>query len=193
MTLLSYLLERLSKSALIDNIVVGTAEGNEAIVDEVESCGYECAVPDREEDDVLGRYVDIAKDYEADIVVRITGDCPLVDSDIVDQTINILGNADFATNVWPRTYPMGLDVEVMPADTLYRLDRMLEEGHPDREHVCVHVYDNPLFDIISLVDEEDHSGLRWCVDDEEDLTVVGEILRRWGDLGYREILRCMTN
>jgi len=190
---LSHLLGRLEKSILIDNIVVGTAEGNEAICDEVEFLGYDACVPDREEDDVLGRYVDIARDYEADIIVRVTADCPLIDPEIVDKVINNLGDFDFATNVWPRTYPQGLDVEVMQVETLYRLDKMLPEGHPDREHVCVAVYDNPEFSIVSVTESDDYSHLRWCVDDQEDFEQVARILERWGDLSYREILRCMTS
>lgn len=192
-SLLAHLLGRLEKSALLDNIVVGTAPGNERIEEEVESLGFDCMVPDREEDDVLGRYIDIADSYEADVVVRITGDCPLVDAEVVDKTISILGSADFATNVWPRTYPTGLDVEVMPIDTLYRLDRMLEEGHPDREHVCSHIYGNDLFETVSLCDEKDNSGHRWCVDDEFDFDSVREIIERWGNLGYREIVWHITN
>ena len=192
-SLLAHLLGRLEKSVLLDNIVVGTALGNEEIEDEVESLGFDCLVPDREEDDVLGRYVDIANDYRADVVVRVTGDCPLIDGEVVDRTIDILGSADFATNVWPRTFPAGLDVEVIPLKTLYRLDHMLEEGHPDREHVCSHVYGNDAFDVISLVSEDNNSGYRWCVYDVEDFDVVRVILEKWGDLGFREILRCMTN
>lgn len=186
-----HLLERLEKSELIDGIVVGTPD--EIIRDDVESHGFDCIVSDRDEDDVLGRYVDIAEEYGADTVVRITGDCPLIDGGIVDQTISVLGDFDFATNVWPRTYPQGLDVEVMTIETLRRLDAMLEEGDHEREHVCVHVYDDDDFSISSLVDEEDHSKLRWCVDDEDDFTRVSTILKRWGDLPYREILKCMTN
>lgn len=190
-SLLAHLLGRLEKSELVDNIVVGTPD--EIIRDDVESNGYDCVVSDRDEDDVLGRYVDIAEEYGADTVVRITGDCPLIDGGIVDQTISVLGDHDFATNVSPRTYPQGLDVEVMTIETLHRLDAMLGEGDPEREHVCVHVYLDDDFSISSLVDEEDHSNVRWCVDDEEDFIRVSNILSRWGDLPYREILKCMTS
>ena len=190
-SLLSHLLGRLEKSELVDGIVVGTPD--EIIRDDVESHGYDCIVSDRDEDDVLGRYLDIAEEYGADIVVRITGDCPLIDAEIVDQTISILGDSDFATNVSPRTFPQGLDVEVMPIETLYKLDILLEPGDPEREHVCVHVYDDDNYSIVGLVDEEDHSDLRWCVDDSDDFTRVSAILRRWGELPYREILWRMTN
>lgn len=184
---MSHLLGRLEKSEFIDNIVVGTPD--EEIRDEVVSIGYECVVSDRDENDVLGRYVDIAEEYGADEVVRITGDCPLIDGGVVDRVINVLEDYDFATNVAPRTFPAGLDTEVMPVRTLIRLDRMLPQGHPAREHVCSFVYDNPNFSMVSLVDDKDHSDLIWCVDDEEDFERVAEILSKYGDLPYKEIIR----
>jgi spore coat polysaccharide biosynthesis protein SpsF (cytidylyltransferase family) len=167
--------------------VVGTPD--EEIRDEVESLGFECVVSYRDEDDVLGRYVDIAKDYGADVVVRITGDCPLIDGSVVDRTIEVLKDADFACNIWPRTFPQGLDTEVMPVSTLYKLDEMLKPGHPDREHVCVHVYGSDEFSINSLVDDEDNSNLEWSVDTWEDFQRVGYILERWGDRSYQDIIR----
>lgn len=173
----------------MDDIVVGTVD--DAICKEAAECGYEGIITNRDENDVLGRYVDIARDYGADVVVRITGDCPLIDSDVVDKTIRILKD-DFACNIWPRTYPTGLDTEVMPVETLYRLENILDEGHPDREHVCVHVYGGD-FVINSLVDDEDNSSQIWCVDYQEDFNRVARILGKWGDLGYKEILECMTN
>ena len=182
---MSHLLGRLEKSELIDNIVIGTPD--DEIRDELVE--YECVVSDRDEDDVLGRYIDIATEYGADVVVRITGDCPLIDGGVVDRTIEVLGDADFSCNIWPRTFPQGLDTEVMTMDTLLRLDEMLPEGHPDREHVCVHVYEDKEFSINSLVDAEDNSNRVWCVDTQEDFERVAMILERWGDLPYKEILR----
>ena len=186
MSLLGHLLGRLEKSELIDNIVVGTPD--EVIRDDVESNGFDCVVSDRDEDDVLGRYVDIAEEYGADTVVRVTGDCPLIDGGVVDQTISILGGYDFACNIWPRTFPQGLDVEVMPISTLHRLDELLKPGDPEREHVCVHVYHGD-FSIASYTDNEDNSDLIWCVDYPDDFTRMAAILRKWGDLPYKEILR----
>jgi spore coat polysaccharide biosynthesis protein SpsF (cytidylyltransferase family) len=186
-SLLAHLLGRLEKSESIDNIVVGTPD--EEILDEAERCGVDGWISDRDEDDVLGRYVDIAKAYRADVVVRITGDCPLIDGGVVDRTVAVLGNADFASNVWPRTFPQGLDVEVMPVSTLYRLDRILPKGHTDREHVCVYVYGKPEFSLVSCTDVENNSHLVWCVDTEQDFERVAIILERYGDLPYREILR----
>ena len=177
----------MEQSELIDEIVVGTPD--EEIRDEVEGLGYEAFLSDRPEDDVLGRYFDIAKEYGADIIVRITGDCPLIDAGVVDKTIQVLGDYDFACNIWPRTFPQGLDTEVFPIETLVHLDELLEEDDPDREHVCVNVYTNPTFTIANYADDEDNSNLIWCVDDWEDFQRVGAILDKWAHLPYKEILR----
>lgn len=192
--LLWYLLRRLTQSELIDNIVVGTPD--EEIRDAIERLGFECVVSDRPEDDVLGRYVDIAEDYGADTVVRVTGDCPLIDAEITDQTIAVLGDADFSCNIWPRTFPQGLDTEVMPIETLHRLDRLLPEGDPEREHVCVHVYDDPDFSVVNYADTVDRSELRWCVDYQDDFDRIANILERWWELPYKELVKkvkWMTN
>lgn len=187
LSLLGHLLHRLDRSELIDEIVVGTPD--EIIRDEVAGLGYEAFLSDRPEDDVLGRYVDIAKEYGADTIVRITGDCPLIDAGIVDKTIQILEDYDFACNISPRTFPKGLDTEVFPVETLLRLDKELDEDDPEREHVCVHVYDDPSYSMVNCEDAEDNSDLCWCVDDWEDYQRVGEILAKWSHLPYAEILR----
>lgn len=177
----------MSRSELIDEIVVGTPD--EIIRDEAERVGYESYIADRAEDDVLGRYVDIAEEYGADIIVRVTGDCPLIDAGVVDETIKALGEYDFSCNIWPRTFPQGLDTEVFTMETLHRLDEIIPEDDPEREHVCVHVYSDPDFSIANYADEEDNSDLIWCVDDWEDFQRVSAIIERWGELPYRQILR----
>jgi spore coat polysaccharide biosynthesis protein SpsF (cytidylyltransferase family) len=190
-SLLHHLLERLELSELIDSIVVATGPGpeNEEIRDETIKWGFDCPYIKREEDNVLGRYVDAARLYQGDIIVRITGDCPLVDPSLVDRVIDASYGKDFASNVVHRTFPRGLDVEVMPFPTLWGLDKILALDHPDREHVCSFIYKQKAsFNIASITDKEDNSDFIWCVDDEEDLERVSEYLR-WGILPYQEVLR----
>jgi spore coat polysaccharide biosynthesis protein SpsF (cytidylyltransferase family) len=127
--------------------------------------------------------------YQGDIVVRVTGDCPLIDAGIIDRVINSLDDNDFASNVVRRTFPRGLDVEVMTRETLERLNNELWSHHPDREHVCSVIYKIPdAFNIVSVVDDEDNSDLVWCVDDEEDLDRVTNMLK-WRILPYKEMLK----
>ncbi len=190
-TLLHHLLLRLERSALLDSIVVATGPGpdNEVIRDEAIRLGYDCPYTMRHEDDVLGRYIDVANLYQGGLVVRITGDCPLIDAEVVDKTIDALGKHDFASNVVRRTYPRGLDVEVMPRSTLQWLDSHLISGNPAREHVCSFLYHTMIaFRIISVFDEENNSDLVWCVDDMKDFDKVAEMLR-WGILPYKDVLR----
>lgn len=183
----------MGQAELVDEIVVATGPtpDNEVIREEAIRCGYECPYTDVDEDDVLGRFIQVAGEYGADVVVRITGDCPLIDPFIVDKTIEALGKADFASNVVRRTYPRGLDVEVMPYDTLLRLDRVATPEQ--REHVCVAVYGDDRFKKVSVEDTQDHfhqpdgSECRWCVDTAEDFDRVSEMLEFYGD--YKARLR----
>ena len=172
-------------------MATGPGAENEPIREETLLCGHECPEIESEEDDVLGRFIEVAAMYEADTVVRITGDCPLVDPEMVDRVIESLGKNDFASNVVNRTYPRGMDVEVMPYDTLLRLDRTVEPGY-EREHVCVRVYSHPEYLISSVESEYDNHLLesgeecRWVVDYQEDFDRIGEMLEYGGN--YEELL-----
>ncbi len=141
------------------------------------------------EEDVLGRYLGAAQQTRADVIVRVTADCPLIDAGVTDRVINELlahaGECDYATNVIERTYPRGLDVEAFFADTLFRLGR-LSKSQLSREHVTVFLRaEHPeLFLIRHVKDVQNNAELRWTVDTPLDLQVVREIYRSLG-LGER--------
>ena len=120
--LIELLLTRLSCSTEIDKIVVATSEEplNNKLQLFVESLGFQCSRGS--EKDVLKRFYESAKHFNADIVVRITGDCPLIDSRLVDQCIQGFkdANVDYFSNIDPTTFPDGLDVEVMSFIALER-------------------------------------------------------------------------
>ena len=109
------LLNRLSMSTEIDEIVVATSnnEENDKLQSFVESLDFRCTRGS--EEDVLGRFFDSARLSEADIVVRITGDCPLVDAELVDKCIRGYkeSEVDYFSNIQPATFPDGLDIEVL--------------------------------------------------------------------------------
>ena len=112
--LIEILLNRLSKSQKIDKLILATSKSNQddALAHYVDKLGYE--VYRGSEDDVLDRYYQAAKIFKPEIVVRITGDCPLIDPVLVDSIIDkfeVYG-ADYASNIEPPTYPDGLDTEV---------------------------------------------------------------------------------
>jgi spore coat polysaccharide biosynthesis protein SpsF (cytidylyltransferase family) len=177
----------LELSEQIDQLLVATGPGpeNDIIRDEALLFGVDCPYIETPEDDVLRRFTVAALAYRPDVIVRITGDCPLIDAGVVDQTIQALDNADFASNVVNRTFPRGLDCEVMQFDTLMKLNRLVKGDQ--REHVCSYVYNSDRFDVVSVEDDEDNSGLTWCVDDQDDFDSVKKALK-WGVLPYKEVL-----
>ncbi len=125
-------------------------------------------------DDVLDRYFQAAKAQEADIIVRVTADCPLFDPAIGDLVVSkvLEEGVDYASNVHPPTFPDGLDVEVFTTDALTRAWSRAANCS-EREHVTSFIWNNPeLFRIANVSNAKDLSHLRWTVDEEEDLFLV---------------------
>jgi len=149
------------------------------------------------EEDVLSRYAGAAREAAADLVVRVTSDCPLIDPEETDRVIAALEDRaaahDYAANFLRRTFPQGLDAEAFFGDVLERVRRMAT-SRAAREHVTFFIYrERPdLFSLHSVTDSEDHSDLRWTVDTADDLALVRRI---YGEMGlgervapYREVL-----
>lgn len=145
-------------------------------------------------DDVLDRYYQAAKLHEPDIVVRITGDCPLIDPEIVDKVIALFlnNNFDYVSNVNPPTFPDGLDTEVF---TFKALEESWNNAklNSDREHVTPYIRNNShIYNIGNLVNEVDLSKQRWTLDNKEDylfLTKVYDLLGKDKSyIKYTEVL-----
>lgn len=130
------------------------------------------------EDNVLKRFYLAAKYYKADLVVRITGDCPLIDAGIVDKLIYKIINSkkDYITNDNPRTYPDGLDAEVITFKALKKCYGLVKNKF-DKEHVTTYVRSSRKFNIIYDNYKHDFSHLRWVVDEKSDLKVVRKIFQ----------------
>lgn len=151
--------------------------------------------------DVLDRYWNAVEAFDAEVIVRLTADCPLIDPELIDETVNTVVNAektvDFAATrlPWKRTYPIGLDVEVCTRDALKTAWHEASEAH-QREHVMPYLYENPdRFSIVQLNADRDYGNLRWTVDTEEDLQFVRELTSRLGDRSvfrWRDILSLLT-
>jgi len=136
------------------------------------------------EADVLDRYYRAAIKFSADLVVRITSDCPLIDPRLIDDHVNLLlsrwSELDFVTNMVRQTYPLGLAVEAMPMDVLARMKRMSQSDRL-KEHVTTLVYTEPgLFRIGHILHAVDLSQMRWTVDTREDLELVRLIFEHFG-------------
>lgn len=178
--MIELLLERLSKSNQIDQIVLATSSDskNAPLVEHVERLGYTCIRGS--ETDVLDRFLAAARQVHADVVVRITGDCPLIDAALVDQTIERFntGNVDYLSNTSPATYPDGLDTEVFSMQALERAGRETQDPF-DHEHVTPYLRRHGLFKTDSLTHEQDLSGLRWTVDEPADFEVVSKVFQHF--------------
>ena len=178
--MIELLLSRLALASHLDQIVVATADDprNQPLADHVRKLGYHCHLGS--EADVLDRYVDAARQAKAGIVVRITGDCPLVDPDLVDQAIMRFKSieVDYLSNTSPPTYPDGLDVEVF---TFAALETAWQETRwPfDREHVTPYLREQGRFTKAALNNSEDLSGLRWTVDEAADFEVIEKVFQHF--------------
>jgi spore coat polysaccharide biosynthesis protein SpsF len=129
-------------------------------------------------DDVLSRFYDAAISANADIAVRLTGDCPLIDADLIDACVSLLVNQglDYVTNTNPPSYPDGLDVEAM---TMVALKSAVDEAQlkSEREHVTPFIRAHAdRFAAGAVSSVIDLSALRWTIDYEDDLAAVRSIV-----------------
>lgn len=174
--MIGLLLQRLSAAKNVGAIAVATSDSarDDPLASFVQSLGY--SVFRGSEADVLDRYYWAAREFNADLVVRITGDCPLVDPVIVDAVIDdcLKSRADYVSNVSPPTFPDGLDVEVFSFRALEKTWREAREKH-EREHVTVHLRESGEFFCRNYAGEVDESAERWTVDEPEDLELVAKI------------------
>ena len=197
-TLLDWQLARLRRCSAVDEIWIATSDrtSDQPIADWACRAGVACYRGAA--DDVLGRYAAAARQARADVVVRITADCPLIDPEVTDRVVAELVDhaheCDYASNVLERTYPRGLDVEAFFVDTLSRMDR-LSRTPAGREHVTLAARsERPEFFLKrSVRDDVDNSDLRWTVDLPADLELI-RALHAELDLGspargYRDLIR----
>lgn len=190
--MIELLLERLSRSQLIDQVVLATSidERNLPLVEHVRGLGY--AVYQGSENDVLDRYYQAATSCQAGVVVRITGDCPLIDPAVIDGVIAAFqqADADYACNTHPPTYPDGLDTEVFSFAALQAAWQDAAQAH-EREHVTPYLRESGRFRVLNVSYGDDHSDQRWTVDEPEDFQVVKAVFEHFRprtDFGWLEVL-----
>lgn len=185
-------MERLNRSKEISKIVLATSidESDDMLAATVETAGY--ALYRGSLDDVLRRYYTCAAEYAADHIVRVTGDCPLIDWRVVDDVVvRHLAEQNDYTHTTER-FPDGLDTEVM---TFAALTRAYQEAKmpSEREHVTLYFRNNrELFRIGSVDATADYSDLRWTVDEPRDFAFVEavytELFPRNNDFAMQDIL-----
>jgi glutamate-1-semialdehyde 2,1-aminomutase len=195
--MIELLLARLRRARTVDEIVVATSVDprNQPLADHVASLGYRCFRGS--ENDVLDRFQQAASESGADVVLRITGDCPLVDPALVDAIVERFQHeaVDYLGNVAPPTYPDGLDVEVFRSDALAAAWRETSEGF-DREHVTPYLRNPDRFRQGNYANGEDYSGLRWTVDEATDFAVVEKVFQHFApstDFSWRQVLEFQSS
>lgn len=190
--MIELLLRRLAGSKLVTKIVVATTASaqEQVLADHVSKLGFE--VFQGSEADVLDRYYQAARPYRPVAVVRITGDCPLVDPVLVDEIIAAYRSqaVDYLSNTQPPMYPDGLDVEVFSFEALSRA--AAEATRPmEREHVTPYLHGSGRFKIANFPGAQDLSRERWTVDEVADFDVVSAVFKHFHpriDFGWQEVL-----
>ncbi len=197
--LLARVVERTARATTVSEVVVATSENTQdnAIAGLCGARGWPCFRGS--ESDVLDRYYQAARGYEAEVVVRITADNPLVDNELVDEMVGEFARRrptiDYVSNSLGRqTYPTGLSVEVVCFEALAKAWRLAGE-EKEREHVTLFIYRHPeLFRLHGLCCEGDFSRYRWTVDTIEDLEVARHIYAHLGNdsFSWREAVAAVV-
>ena len=200
--MLYYLVERLKSVPSIDDIVLATTvnKTDDTLIDFATSEGI--SYFRGSENDVFLRVVEAADSVDADIVVEITGDCPIIDPQLVEQAILIYNanNVDYVNNGGAiRSYPDGMDVQVFSLDTLKK-SLSMTDNLLDHEHVGLHILNNPqLFTRINLVapPELDWPELGLTLDEENDYDLLKLIIEHFYQkkplFGCLDVLRFLKN
>ena len=195
--MLMRVVERARRAVLIAEAVVATSDeaSDEPIVEACRQADVLCLRGHPL--DVLDRVHAASEATQADVIVRLTADCPLLDPGVVDLTVRAFLDAnppvDLALNrlPWDRTYPIGLDTEVFSREALQRTWREAREPH-QREHVVPYMYEIPgRFRVVHVRAEADFGDYRWTVDTPEDLQLVRAVYAAFAgreDFGWREVL-----
>ncbi|MBI4349111.1 MAG: glycosyltransferase family protein [Elusimicrobia bacterium] len=172
-----HVLKRAAAARSVSGVILATSTAGEdrGLRSVARDAGADCFFGDLE--DVLDRFYHAAEHAGAEAAVRITGDCPLLDPEIVDACVDLFlkRGADYASNAIERTYPDGLDVEVVSMGALERAWKEAELAS-EREHVLPYVWKHPeLFKLAHLKQAQDQSAMRWTVDSPADLEFVRAI------------------
>ncbi len=183
--MLWHLVQRLRAVPSINEIVVAaTVHPSD---DAIEKFCREEGVPffRGSEDDVMGRVIGAAESVSGDIIVEITGDCPILDPDLAEQTIRMFlrNGSQYAANSFISSYPDGMDIQVFPLEVLKRSYSMTEDPL-DREHVSRHIVQNPgLFRHLYVVAPPSLSwpGLGLTLDEPADYELIKRIIEHFGE------------
>lgn len=180
-TLIELIYHRLTFCREIDQIVLSTStkKENDILVKHAKSIGLRYYRGS--EKDLISRLLGTAKKFRANAIVRITADCPLVDPGIVDRMVKIYREktkrVDLVTNIFPPTFPDGLDIEILPFFTLKRLNDKVRNPL-GREWLTYYIMENPKkFRIYNFKNPVNLSSMRLTIDYPEDLVFVSKVFK----------------
>ena len=197
-TIIELIYENLRKSKKIDKIIVATSKfkSDNEIVELCKKKNISYFAGNK--NDVLKRFYDTSIFYKGDIIVRITGDSPLIDYEIVDKTIKyyLQNNFDYVSNAIPPTYPDGLDTEVFNFKLLKKLNEKAKSKF-NREHITSYIIGNKNFKIGNVANNQDKSHLRWTLDHIEDFKFIKKIYQLLKknklEINYNNILNLLES
>jgi spore coat polysaccharide biosynthesis protein SpsF len=181
-TMIEWINYRLSFCNEVDEIVLITSElkENDPLIDLADSIGLQYYRGS--EEDLISRHFETVKKFKADALIRITGDCPLVDPVLVDKMVKEYRENhekfDYVCNVFPATFPDGLDIDIIPFSTLERLNAEVKDPLY-REWITTTLVENPKsFRIKNITNNPDLSNLRLTLDYEEDFELINNIFTK---------------
>jgi len=174
--MIEILLERLSLSKKLDEIVLAVSDQpeNKLLLDYVSQLGFK--VFQGSEENVLERYFQAAAALKTRNIVRITADCPLIDPFLVDLVVEDFENknVDYLSNIYPRSFPKGLDTEIFSFQALEKAFNETSSPY-NCEHVTPYIRESGEFKVGNFSNEKDWSNLRWTVDWLEDFQLIKKI------------------
>lgn len=192
-TVLARVINRVKRAQRLDLVIVATSSSPADDLVAAECERLTTRFFRGNEHDVLARYYHAALDCNAEIVVRITADCPLIDPTLIDELVSrfLASGCDYASNALPHRYPRGLGVEAFTSAALLRAWRAATQPY-QRVHVTPHFYENSRqFRVLNVRAESDFSQYRWTLDTPEDLELIRAIYSHFGnhdDFHWRDVL-----
>jgi spore coat polysaccharide biosynthesis protein SpsF (cytidylyltransferase family) len=177
LSVLDYCIKR-CKSSNVNNIILCTSNNQNDKIYERYAKKNDIKIFKGSKNNVLKRYIDCAEKFKISDIIRITGDCPLVDKNIINSLLNIYkkNNYDYVSNITPPTFPDGLDVEIF---SLLSLKKSLLENKSslNKEHVTFHIRKNYKYKKFNMTySNKNLSKIRWTVDTENDFKLVKDIV-----------------
>ena len=175
LSVIDYCIKRCKKSK-VKNIILCTSNNKNDDVFEKYSKKNNIKVFRGSKNNVLKRYIDCAEKYKISDIIRITGDCPLIDKYIINNLLNIYKEKDYdyVGNVNPSTFPDGLDVEIIKLSMLKK-SFTENKSRSNREHVTLHIRKNNKYKKYNMTYKNNLSRIRWTLDTENDLKLIKKI------------------